>query len=111
MCSLYQTAIRTLSQLRIDILNGLCFGDLLLRPLWLFLNSLGPTCGLKSFLELLSTNKAASAPEFQMLELFCDTFSHLVTMLDDSEFYDQDKPFSKHEYSLLGTFLNTFLYR
>ena len=108
MCSLYQTAIKTLSQLRIDILNGLCFGDLLLRTLWLFLNSLGPTCGLRSFLDLLSTNKAISAPEFQMLELFCDT---LVTMLDDSEFYDQDKPFSKHEYSLLGTFLNTFLYR
>lgn len=47
VCSLYQTAIRTLSQLRIDILNGLCFDDLLLRPLWLFLNSLGPNCGLK----------------------------------------------------------------
>ena len=111
VCSLYQTAIRTLSQLRIDILNGLCYGDLLLRPLWLFLNSLGASCGLRSFLELLSTNKAATAPEFQMLVLFCDTMSHLVTMLDDKEFYDQEKPFSKHEYALLGSFLNTFLYR
>ena len=111
VCALYQTACRTLAQLRIDILNGLCFGDLLLKPLWLFLNSLGPTCGLKSFLELLSVNKNGSAPEFQMLILFCDTFSHLVTMLDDTEFYEQDKPFSKHEYAMLGQFLNTFLYR
>jgi ubiquitin-protein ligase E3 B len=111
VCALYQTACRTLAQLRIDILNSLCCGDLLLKPLWIFLNSLGQTCGLKSFLELLSVNKTGSAPEFQMLILFCDTFSHLVTILDDTEFYEQDKPFSKHEYAMLGQFLNTFLYR
>lgn len=111
VCALYQTACRTLAQLRIDILNGLCFGDLLLKPLWLFLNSLGPNCGLKSFLELLSVNKNGTAPEFQMLVLFSDTFSHLVTILDDTEFYELEKPFSKHEYAMLGQFLNTFLYR
>jgi len=111
VCALYQTACRTLAQLRIDILNGLCFGDLLLKPLWIFLNSLGPNCGLKSFLELLSANKSGTAPEFQMLILFCDTFSHLVTILDDTEFYEHDKPFSKHEYAMLGQFLNIFLYR
>jgi len=111
VCALYQTACRTLAQLRIDILNGLCFGDLLLKPLWIFLNSLGPNCGLKSFLELLSANKNGTAPEFQMLVLFCDTFSHLVTILDDTEFYEKETPFSKHEYAMLGQFLNTFLYR
>jgi len=111
VCALYQTACRTLSQLRIDILNGLCFEDILLKPLWLFLNSLGPNCGIKSFLELLNVNKNGTAPEFQMLVLFCDTLSHLVTILDDTEFYDVDKPFSKHEYAVLGQFLNTFLFR
>jgi len=111
VCALYQTACRTLSQLRIDILNGLCFGDLLLHPLWLFLNSLGPNCGLKSFLELLNVNKSGTSPEFQMLVLFCDTFNHLVTILDDTEFYEKEKPFSKYEYAMLGNFLNTFLYR
>ena len=45
VCALYQTACQTLSQLRIDILNGLCYGDLLLKPLWIFLNSLGQNCG------------------------------------------------------------------
>ena len=39
VCALYQTACQTLSQLRIDILDGLCYGDLLLKPLWIFLNS------------------------------------------------------------------------
>ena len=111
VCALYQTACQTLSQLRIDILNGLCYGDLLLKPLWTFLNSLGQNCGLKSFLELLSANKSGSAPEFQMLILFCDTLSHLVTILDDTEFYEQEKPFSCAEYAMLGSFLNTFLYR
>ena len=111
VCALYQTACQTLSQLRIDILNGLCYGDLLLKPLWIFLNSLGQNCGLKSFLELLSANKSGTAPEFQMLILFCDTLSHLVTILDDTEFYEQEKPFSCAEYAMLGSFLNTFLYR
>ena len=44
-----------------------------------------------------------------MLTLFCDTFGHLVTILDDSEFYDSGEPFSPHEYALLGQFLNQFL--
>jgi ubiquitin-protein ligase E3 B len=65
---------RTLSQLRLEILTGLSFGDLVLKPLWIFMNSLGPTCGIKAFLELLNFNRAATAPEFQMLILFADTF-------------------------------------
>jgi len=111
VCTLYQTAIRSLSQLRLEILIGLCYGDILLKPLWLFLNSLGPNCGLKSFLDLLNTNRSATCPEFQMLTLFCDTFGHLVTILDDSEFYERGDPFALHEYALLGQFINTFLYK
>jgi len=111
VCTLYQTAIRTLSQLRLEILIGLCYKDILLKPLWLFLNSLGPTCGLKSFLELLASNRSGDSPEFQMLTLFCDTFGHLVTLLDDSEFYESGEPFAVHEYALLGHFLNLFLFK
>jgi hypothetical protein len=29
---------RTLSQLRLEILTGLSFGDLMLKPLWIFVN-------------------------------------------------------------------------
>jgi hypothetical protein len=38
-------------------------------------------------------------------------FSHLVTILDDSEFYESDEPFALYEYALLGTFVNQFLYK
>ena len=46
-----------------------------------------------------------------MLMLFCDTGSHLVTVLDDVEFYEQETPFALHEYANMGTFLNQFLYK
>ena len=110
-CALYETACSTLSQLRLDILNGLCYGDLVIKPLWILLNSLGPNCGLKAFTDLLAVNKGGSSPEFQMLILFCDTLNHLVTILDDSEFYENDNPFSSSEYAMLGSFLNMFLYK
>jgi hypothetical protein len=38
-------------------------------------------------------------------------FSHLVTILDDSEFYESEEPFALYEYALLGTFVNQFLYK
>jgi hypothetical protein len=58
---------------------GLCYQDKLLYHLWLLLNSLGPSCGLKSFLDLMAVNTKCSAPEFQMLILFCDCMTHYVT--------------------------------
>jgi hypothetical protein len=88
---LCQTECRTLDQLRVDIL----------KLLWLFLNSFRLNGGLKSFLELLSVYKNGTAPEFQMLVLFSDTFSHLVTIMDVTEVYEQEKYFSKHEYAML----------
>ena len=46
-----------------------------------------------------------------MILRICFLFSHLVTILDDSEFYESEEPFAQHEYALLGTFVNQFLYR
>jgi hypothetical protein len=43
--------------------------------------------------------------------IYVVSFSHLVTILDDSEFYESGEPFAQHEYALLGTFVNQFLYR
>nr|CAD7569227.1 unnamed protein product [Timema californicum] len=79
LCSLYQTALGTLTQLRLDILTGLCYQDNILCNLWRFLCSLGPHCGLKAFLDLLAVNTKCSAPEFQMLILFSDCMTHYVT--------------------------------
>lgn len=99
LCSLYQTALNTLTQLRLDILTGtndhiytcsnmirphcfiagLCYQDRVLYDLWLFLCSLGPNCGLKAFLDHLSNYTKCTAPEFQMLQLFADCMTHNVT--------------------------------
>ncbi|XP_034250724.1 ubiquitin-protein ligase E3B [Thrips palmi] len=111
VCSLYQTALSTLTQLSLDILTGLCYQDKVLYHLWSFLCSLGPNCGLKAFLELLAVNIKCTAPEFQMLILFCNCMTNYVTILDDMEMYDQQEPFKITDYVTLSNFLNLFLYR
>ena len=92
-------------------LLGLCYQDKVLHHLWLFLCSLGPNCGLKAFLELLAVNTKCTAPEFQMLILFCNCMTNYVTILDDMEMYDQQEPFKITDYITLSNFLNLFLYR
>lgn len=79
ICSLYQTALHTLTQMKLDILTGLCYQDKVLYHMWLFLNTLGPHCGLRAFLDHLAANTKCSAPEFQMLILFSDCMTHYVT--------------------------------
>ncbi|RZF42672.1 hypothetical protein LSTR_LSTR001467 [Laodelphax striatellus] len=111
MCTLYQTALHTLTQLRLDILTGLCYQDNILHQLWRFLYSLGPNCGLKTFLDLLAVNTKGSGPEFSILTLFCDCMTHYVTILDDIEMYEQQKPFTLQDYVTMSSFLNLFLYR
>lgn len=111
VCSLYYTALSTLAQLRLDILTGLCYQDSVLYQLWKFLTSLGPNCGLKSFLDLLAVNTKGSSPEFNTLVLFADCMTHYVTILDDIEMYEQQKPFSVSDYVAMSTFLNQFLYK
>ncbi|GLV32551.1 uncharacterized protein CBL_00739 [Carabus blaptoides fortunei] len=111
LCSLYQTALNTLTQLRLDILTGLCYQDRVLYDLWLFLCSLGPNCGLKAFLDHLSNYTKCTAPEFQMLQLFADCMTHNVTILDDMEMYEQQNPFKLTDFVSMSNFLNLFLYR
>jgi ubiquitin-protein ligase E3 B len=111
VCSLYHTALNTLTQLQLDILTGLCYQNSILYNLWLFLCSLGPNCGLKTFLDHLAINTKCTAPEFQMLQLFCDCMTHYVTILDDVEMYEQQNPFKLTDFIVLSTFLNTFLYK
>lgn len=79
ICSLYHTALNTLTQMQLDILTGLCYQGGILYNLWLFLCSLGPNCGLKTFLDHLAINTKCTSPEFQMLQLFADCMSHYVT--------------------------------
>lgn len=80
VCAMYHAALQTLSQLKLDILSGLCYNDTLLHDLFILIASLGPGCGLKSFLELLSmSSNVTYAPPLLMLLLFCDLMTQYVT--------------------------------
>lgn len=79
---------------------------MLLLPLWQLIQSLGPNCGLRPFLDHLSANAKGSAPEFQILILFCDCLSYVVTILDDLEMYEKQQPFSLAQYAQVSAFLN-----
>ncbi|MPC42250.1 Ubiquitin-protein ligase E3B [Portunus trituberculatus] len=59
--------------------SRLCYKSEMVSQLWQVFQSLGPNCGLKSFLDLLSASTKATAPEFHMLMLFCDATTLLVT--------------------------------
>ncbi|XP_014290363.1 ubiquitin-protein ligase E3B [Halyomorpha halys] len=112
VCSLFYTALNTLTQLRLDILTGLCYQESILFRLWKFLELQGPTCGLKMFVDALSDNaKIASSAEFQTLILFCDCMMHYVTILDDIEMYEEQNPFKLNDFICMSSFLNMFLYK
>ncbi|XP_064612255.1 ubiquitin-protein ligase E3B-like [Liolophura sinensis] len=111
-CSMYQTALKTLTGLRLDILGGLSYQEELLPNLWYFLQDLGPSCGLKSFLEMLyQAPNSTIHPAFSLLGLFCDLASHLITILDEVEIFEQQKPFSVEDYTKMAAFLNQFVFR
>lgn len=109
--AMYHASLTTLSQLRLDILSGLCYNDTVLHDFWLLIASFGPSCGIKTFLELQSghTSSQTYAPTILMLLLFCDCMTHYVTILDDLEMYEQQNPFTLNDYIVLSYFLNTFL--
>ncbi|VVD04422.1 unnamed protein product, partial [Leptidea sinapis] len=111
ICAMYHTALQTMTQVKLDILTGLCNQDEILYSLWRFLCTLGPSSGLKSFLDLLAVNTKSSAPEFQMLILFADCMTHYVTILDDMEMYEKQEPFKLSDFVNMSAFLNMFIYK
>ena len=111
ICNMYQNALKTLAQLKLEILAGLCYQNMIILSLWRLMQSFGPNCGLKAFLEHLSANSKGTAPEFQILILFCDCLAYLVTILDDIEMYEKQNPFTLNHYIQISGFVNTFLYK
>ncbi|MGH0159936.1 UNVERIFIED_CONTAM: hypothetical protein FKN15_072659 [Acipenser sinensis] len=79
ICVLYQTALTTLTQIRLQILTGLTYLDDLLPKLWAFICELGPQGGLKLFMECLNNDTEESKRLLAMLMLFCDCSRHLIT--------------------------------
>ncbi|TMW42061.1 hypothetical protein DOY81_012862 [Sarcophaga bullata] len=79
ICAMYYAALNTLSQLKLEILTGICFVDKVFYDLWLFITSLGPNCALKEFLELFKCEDFQRKPQTAMLMLFCDSNGTFVT--------------------------------
>uniref|UniRef100_W5MA02 Ubiquitin-protein ligase E3B n=1 Tax=Lepisosteus oculatus TaxID=7918 RepID=W5MA02_LEPOC len=111
ICVLYQTALTTLTQIRLQILTGLTYLDDLLPKLWAFICELGPHGGLKLFLECLNNDTEESKQLLAMLMLFCDCSRHLITILDDIEVYEEQISFKLEELVTISSFLNTFVYK
>uniref|UniRef100_A0A6G1SIZ1 Ubiquitin-protein ligase E3B n=1 Tax=Aceria tosichella TaxID=561515 RepID=A0A6G1SIZ1_9ACAR len=111
VCLMLHTALKTLKMIKQDILTGLCFHDYVLRNLWNYISSLSPNNGLKAFLDHLVINSKSSMPEFHILMLFCECASHIISILDDSELYEQQRPFTLDDLVNISTFLNTFVFR
>ncbi|CAL8348040.1 unnamed protein product [Lota lota] len=111
ICVLYQTALSTLTQIRLQILTGLTHLDELLPKLWAFICELGPQGGLKLFTECLNNDTEESKQLLAMLMLFCDCSRHLITILDDIEVYEEQTSFKIEELLTISSFLNTFVYK
>ncbi|KAK2176480.1 hypothetical protein NP493_662g01045 [Ridgeia piscesae] len=112
-CDMYLTSIQTLAQLKTDILAGLSCQDIVLPRLWKLLTDLGVTdCGLRVFLDVIAmTPNDTSHPVFCMLRLSCDIASHVITIIDDIEMYEQHKPFSADNLQAISNLLNHFVFR
>ncbi|XP_069475520.1 ubiquitin-protein ligase E3B isoform X2 [Ambystoma mexicanum] len=111
ICVLYQTALTTLTQIRLQILTGLTHLDDLLPKLWAFICELGPQGGLKLFIECLSNDTEESQRLLAMLMLFCDCSRHLITILDDIEVYEEQISFKLEELVTISSFLNSFVFK
>lgn len=111
VCSLYENAFTTLSQMKHDILSGLCFKELILPHLWRFITLIGPHNPARAYLDYLSMHSKSCAPEFQILIIFCECATHLITILDDIELYENQKPFSLEDLVMISQFLNNFVFK
>lgn len=111
VCSLYVNALNTLSQMKHDILAGLSYKELILPHLWRYITLIGPSNPCRAFLDYLSLHSKSCAPEFQILIIFCECATHLITILDDIELYENQKPFKLEDLVLISHFLNNFVFK
>lgn len=79
ICGLYVKALDALTQIKWNILTGLCRSNGLVQNLWQFISSLDESDGLLTFLDHLALNPKDLTGDLQILILFCNCASHLIT--------------------------------
>lgn len=80
ICSTYVIILKTLSQLRLEILTGICYQNKILMNLWKNVWSFGgKNNNLNLFLNSLELDPKVESSEFQLLILVCDCSTYLIT--------------------------------
>uniref|UniRef100_F7A8M5 HECT-type E3 ubiquitin transferase n=1 Tax=Ciona intestinalis TaxID=7719 RepID=F7A8M5_CIOIN len=111
-CLLYKKSLLVFTkQLHLEMLTGLTFMEEVLCRLWRFICELGPTGGLQLFLSALSYHPDQAEPYFAVFTLFCDMTSHILSILDDVEFYEQQVLFHLEELVTISSFLCQFVFK
>lgn len=110
ICNMYQSALETFSVIRQDILGKICFGNNIVINLWTYISSLSSHNGLHAFLQLLAMLGKSQSPEFFILIFFCDCASHLISVLDDTELYERQTPFTHQDLIAISSFLNYLVF-
>ena len=111
ICSFYRQLLLFFSEPRIEILSALSIEEELLLGLWHYLNNLGPMCGLNELLKIVQNTKDFHHQVFDVLYIVCSLVLYLVAVLDENEFYEQQKIFKLNDYKLISNFLNNLIYK
>ncbi|CAD5216371.1 unnamed protein product [Bursaphelenchus xylophilus] len=107
VCKLYQILITTFRAKKPDVLSGLCRNEKILASLWEFINE----GGVESYWKLLTLDPNVSLPYSSPLELFAEAAHSLISILDEKELYENQKPFTLKHLCEISSFLNTFCFR
>uniref|UniRef100_A0A158R3Z5 HECT-type E3 ubiquitin transferase n=1 Tax=Syphacia muris TaxID=451379 RepID=A0A158R3Z5_9BILA len=111
VCQVYQRAMHTFSTLSSDITAGLCREDFLLPHLFTYIVSFSPADnGLTYVLNLLSSH-SDNISHFAPLILFANCAATVISILDEDEMYEQEKPFTLEQLRTLAKFCNHFCFR
>lgn len=110
-CQMYETAMSTLTQLKLDILTGLCYQSVVIINLWRFIKVWTAGSHMNEFIDSLTTSNNSANHEFYILVMFCDCATHLITILDDMEMYEQQRPFTLEDLVSMSAFLNYLIFK
>ncbi|KAL9980647.1 hypothetical protein ACROYT_G009257 [Oculina patagonica] len=111
-CVMYQTVLSTFSQIKLDILTGLSYQEGFVVRLWKFFETFGSDDSAEARLWSLEKTGLFNSCELQAsLILFCDCCSHLMPIVDDSEMYEEQKPFRLDELVRISAFLNNLVFK
>ncbi|KAL7071225.1 hypothetical protein ACQ4LE_009425 [Meloidogyne hapla] len=111
-CQLYQNALLAFYNSRIEILSSLSRNDsLVLAKLWHYINpDVSNTEGFETCLGYLVTDPSVTSPHFAPLQLFGEISYSLISILDEREMYETEKPFTRVQLCQIATFANRFCF-